>query len=73
MKDSSNSSSFCQKYPSVLEGSDGTEGTSCPLTENSMLPVAYIPLLLYTWNVMMYTHHVNDMCDIIFAGAAVML
>jgi len=35
----SNNSSFCQKHPGVPNGSDGSDRTSYPLTENYMLPV----------------------------------
>jgi hypothetical protein len=38
--DISNNSSFHQKHPGVLDGSDGSDGTLYPLTENYMLPVA---------------------------------
>jgi len=37
----SNNSSFCQKHPGVPDGSDGSDGTSYPLTENYTLPVAH--------------------------------
>jgi len=36
----SNNSSFRQKHPGVPDGSDGSDGTSYPLTENYTLPVA---------------------------------
>ena len=36
----SNNSSFRQKHPGVLDGSDGSDGTPYPLTENYTLPVA---------------------------------
>jgi len=36
----SNSSSFRQKNLGVPDGSDGSDGTSYPLTENYTLPVA---------------------------------
>jgi len=49
----SNNCSFRQKHPGVPDGSDGSDRTSYPLTENYMLPVAqatcrvaYIPPLL---------------------------
>jgi hypothetical protein len=35
-----NNSSFRQKHPGVPDSSDGSDGTSYPLTENYMLPVA---------------------------------
>ena len=38
--DISNNSSFRQKHPGVADGSDGSDGTSYPLTENYTLPVA---------------------------------
>jgi len=72
----SNNPSFRLKHPGVLDGSDGSDGTSNPLTENSTLPVAqatgrvaYSPPLLCA----RYTHHQNDTCVTLFAGAAVML
>ena len=65
----SNNSSFRQKHPGVLDGSDGSDGTSYPVTENYALPVAYV--LLYF--VVTFTHHQNDTCVTLFAGAAVML
>jgi len=36
----SNDSSFRQKHPGFPDGSDGSDGTSYPLTENYTLPVA---------------------------------
>jgi len=36
----SNNSSFRQKHPAVPDGSDGSDGTSYPLTENYTLPIA---------------------------------
>ena len=36
----SNNPSFCLKHPGVPDGSDGSDGTSYPLTENYTLPVA---------------------------------
>jgi len=36
----SNNSSFHLKHPGVPDGSDGSDGTSYPLTENYTLPVA---------------------------------
>jgi len=72
----SNNSSFRLKNLGIPVGSEGSDGTSYHLTENYMLPVAqatgrfaYSPPLLCTW----YTHHQNDMCVTLFAGAAVML
>jgi hypothetical protein len=72
----SNNPSFRLKHPGVPDGSDGSDGTSNPLTENYTLPVAqatgrvaYSPPLLCA----RYTHHQNDTCVTLFAGAAVML
>jgi len=69
----SNNPCFRLKHPGVPDGSDET---SYPLTENYPLPVAqatgrisYLPPLLCAW----YTHHQNDTCITLFAGAAVML
>ena len=42
----SNDPSFHQKHPGDLDGSDGSDGSSYPLTENHTLPVAHIPPLL---------------------------
>ena len=72
----SNNASFRLKHPGVPDGSDGSDGTLYRLTENYTLPVtqatcrvAYLPPLLCA----SYTHHQNDMCVTLFAGAAVML
>ena len=72
----SNNASFLLKHPGVPDGSDGSDGTSNPLTENYMLPVtqamgrvAYLLTFLCAWN----THHQYDKCVTVFAGAAVML
>ena len=72
----SNNSIFRQKQLGVPDGSDGSDGTSYPLTENYTLPVvqatgrvAYV--LLYF--VVTFTHHQKDTCVTLFAGAAVML
>jgi hypothetical protein len=43
----SNNPSFRQKHPGVLDGSDGSDGTSNPLTENYTLPVALHTQLHY--------------------------
>jgi len=72
----SNYSSFRQKHLGVLDGSDGSDGTSHPLTENYTLPVTQVMgrvayVLLYF--VVMFTHHQKDTCITLFAGAAVML
>jgi len=75
-----NNPSFRLKHPGVPHISDGSDGVSCPLTENITLPVAqamgriaYFPLLHCAWNLVMYTLHHNDMCVTVVAGAAVML
>jgi len=72
----SNDPSFRQKHPGVPDGSDGSDGTSYPLTENYTLPVAqatgrvaHIPPLLFCD---VYAHQ-NDTCVTLFAVAAVML
>jgi hypothetical protein len=74
--DISNNPSFCLKHPGVPDGSDGSSGTSYPLTENYTLPiaqetgyVAYLPPLLGAWN----TPNQNDTWVTLFAGASVML
>ena len=63
--------SFLLKHPGVPDGSDGSDGTSYPLTENYMLPIAqatgrlaYLPPLCCA----RYTHQQNDMCVTLFAG-----
>ena len=71
----SNNSNFRQKHPGVPDCSDGSDGTSYPLTENYTLPVAQATgrvayLLLYF--VVTFTHHQKDTCVTLFAGAAVM-
>jgi len=72
----SNNSSFRQKHPGVPDGSDGSDGTSYPLTENYTLPVAQatcrVPYVL-RYLVVTFTHHQKDTCVTLFAGAAVML
>jgi len=72
----SNNPSLRLKHSGVLDGSDCSDGTSYPLTENYTLQitqamgcVAYLPLFHCT----LYTDHQNDMCVTLFAGAAVML
>jgi hypothetical protein len=65
----SNKPSFRLKHPGVPDGSEGSDGTSDPLTENYTLPIANSPPILCAWN----THHQNDTCVTLFAGAAVML
>jgi len=78
--DISNNPSFRQKHPGVPVGSDGSDGTSYPLTEKYTFPVtqvtscvAYIPPLLCARNVVTYPHHQNDTCVTLFAGAAVII
>jgi hypothetical protein len=39
----SNNSSFRLKHQGVLDGSDGSDGTLTPLTENQTQPFAYLP------------------------------
>jgi len=72
----SNHASFGLKHLGVPDGSDRTDGTSYRLTENYTLPVAlangrvaYLLPSLSAW----YTHHQNDTCVTLFAGAAVIL
>jgi len=72
----SNNPSLRLKHPGVPDDSDGSDGTSNPLTENYTLPVTqatgripYSPPLLCA----RYTHHQNDTCVTLFAGAPVML
>ena len=75
-----NNASFLQRYPGVLVGSDGSHGTLYTRTVKYTLPIAqatgctaYALLLLCTRQVTTYTHHQNNMCVTLFAGAAVML
>jgi hypothetical protein len=75
MSGNKNNSSFSLKQPAVADGSDGSDRTLYPLTENETLPVApvtgrcaYLPTLLCTW----FTHPRNDTCVTLFPGAAVM-
>jgi hypothetical protein len=70
-----NNASFRLNHPRVPDGSDDSDGTSYPLMGNSTFPVAqatgcvaYFLPLLCAW----YTHHQNDTCVKIFAGAPVM-
>jgi len=70
----SNNSSFGQKHLGVPDSSDGSDGTSYPLTENYTLPVAQAMgrvacVLLYF--VVTLTLHQKDTCVTLFAGAAV--
>jgi len=72
--------SFCQKHPGIPDGSDGSDRTSHPLTENYTLPVPKVvgrvacsPPLLCAWNVVTYMHHQNATCITLFPGAAVMV
>jgi len=72
----SNNSSFRQKHQGVPDGSDSSDWTSYPLTENYTLPdvlatgcVAYV--LLYF--AVTFTHHQQYTCVTLFAGATVML
>jgi len=72
----SNNSKFRQKHTGVPDGSDGSDGTSYPLTENYTLPVAQATgrvayVLLYF--AVTFTLHQKDTCVTLFAGAAVML
>ena len=74
--DINNDSRFRLKHPGVLDGSDGSDRTCYPLTENYTLlvaqatgRVAHSPPLLRAW----YTHNQNNRCVTLFAGAAVML
>ena len=76
----SSNSIFHQKHPGVLNHSDSFDRIWYPLTENHTLSVAqatgrveYLPPLLCARNVMTYTHHRNDMCVTLFAGAPVIV
>jgi len=74
--DISNGSSFRQKHLGVLDGSDGSDGTSYLLMVNYTLPVAQATgrvayVLLYL--VVTFTHHQKDTCVTLFAWAAVIL
>jgi len=72
----SNNSNLRQKHQGVPDGSDGSDRTSYPLTENYTLPVAQATgrvahVLLYF--VVTFTHDQKDTCVALFAEAAVML
>jgi len=72
----SNNSSFGQKHLCVPDGSDGSDRTLYPLTQNCTLPVTQATghvanVLVYF--VVTFTHHQKDTCVTLFAGAAVML
>jgi hypothetical protein len=72
----SNNPSFRLKHTGVPDGSDGSDGTSNPLTENYTLPVAQATgrvAYSHPWLCARYTHHQNDTCVTLFAGAAVIL
>ena len=74
----SNNPSLCQKHPGVPDGSDGSDRTSYPLTEDYTLPVAHVRAayatpVLCVRNVVTYTHHQNNTCVTLFAGAAVVM
>ena len=71
-----NYSSFRQTHPGVPDSSDGVDGTSYPLMDNYMLPIAQAtgcitPVLRYF--VVTFTHQQKNTCVTVFAGAAVML
>jgi len=67
----SNDPRFRRKHPCVPDGSDGSDGTWYPLTENYTLPVALHWYLLYF--LATYTHHQNDTCVTLFTVATGML
>jgi len=67
----SNAPDFRLKQPGVPDGAAWSHGTSYALTENHTLPVALHMYLLYF--VVTDTHHQNDTCVTLFAGAAFML
>jgi hypothetical protein len=74
--DISNNHSFGLKHLGVVHGSDCSDGTSYSVKENCPPPVGYAmdrvacsPPLVCVW----YTHHQNDMCVTLFAGAEVVL
>ena len=66
LSDISNNSSFRLKHPCVPDGSDGSGGTSYPLTENQTRPVAqatgrvaYLPCGgYYTMPLILATRHI---------------
>jgi len=72
----SNNSDFRQKHPGIPYGSDGSDGTSYPLTKNYTLPIAQatsrVAHVLHYF-VVTFTHHQKDTCVTLFARAAVML
>ena len=71
-----NNPSLHKKHPGVLDGSDGSDRTSYPLTENYMIRItqvmgriANLPPFLCARKVVTYMHHQNDTCVTLFAGA----
>ena len=72
----SNTCSFSQKHPSIQDDSDGSDGTSYPLTENHTVRVAQgtgrVAYILLHF-VVTFMHHQKDRCVTLFTGAAVML
>ena len=72
----SNNSNFSQKHPGVPDGSNGSDGTSYPLTENYTLPVAEATgrvAYVLPYFVVTFRHDQKDTCVTLFARAAVML
>jgi hypothetical protein len=70
---------FRLKHTGVADGSDESDGTSYPLMENYMLPVAqamghiaYLLPLLCARNAVTDMHHQNDTYGTLFAAVAVM-
>jgi len=76
----SNNSSFHQEYWGILVGSDGSEWTSYPRTQNYLLPVAkvmghvayFFPILCIR-NAVMYTLLYNNTCATLCTWALVTL
>jgi hypothetical protein len=75
----SNNSSIGLKDPGVPSGSDGSNVTSYPLTQNDTLSFsqatvrfAYLPPVLCARNVVTYMHHQKDTYVTLFTGIAVM-
>jgi len=72
----SNDPSFRQKLPGVPDGSDGSDGTSYPLTENYTLPVAQVTRCIADIPPLLFGDvyaQLNDTCVTRFTVAAVML
>ena len=70
-----NKLSFRLEHRAVPEGSDGSDRTPYPLTENYTLAVAPATGQVVSLHPLYWacdTHHQNDRCVTVFAGAAIL-